>query len=419
MTIIRKNRLIHFVIIITVLTTSLYVVSRNLPSLIGSFVFFWAPLALVLIVFNLPKVIQSSSSKYLLLYGIICLAIFKYFLWHYMLDWDYRSLLKEFYSLVVFIIILNYYIIRKDYKNLATIGKFSFYFILITILMTHIALFIEPNLLRDITSTSTEVANEKIFKITGAAGYGYMQALVCFLPILIYHIKYNKKLIFKRKTLILILILILLLQFRAQFFANILVAIGISILSFAGTKRAKKLIYPLTIIIVILIVIPKSVYIDMLQYFSSFFEPNSTVYSKIIDISTLIQTKELESTIQISTRAERYPLLIEAFISNPLFGDASYNSPFDTWGGGHLHWMNRLAIFGLLGFSFYFLAFYKIFKSISSLFDESYRVYFFLSIMAFIFLGLMKTIAGREPYLILIVVIPGLYFLSVQENEKI
>jgi hypothetical protein len=80
--------------------------------------------------------------------------------------------------------------------------------------------------------------------------------------------------------------------------------------------------------------------------------------------------------------------------------------------------MNRLTIWGALGFSFFVFVLYQIYKRIRSLFDASFGFYYFLSVAAFVFLGLIKNIGGREPFLILIVVIPGLYFLPIIEKNK-
>ena len=38
------------------------------------------------------------------------------------------------------------------------------------------------------------------------------------------------------------------------------------------------------------------------------------------------------------------------------------------------------------------------------------RYYYFLSLLSIILLGIAKAVGGREPWLILIVIIPGLYY---------
>jgi hypothetical protein len=151
---------------------------------------------------------------------------------------------------------------------------------------------------------------------------------------------------------------------------------------------------------------------------SSYFDADSNIYYKLNDFAKFIQRPEFEASTGAGRRAARYPLLFDAFINKPLLGDASYNSPFYIVEGGHLYWMNRLTQWGVLGFLFFVFVLYQIYKRIRSLFDDNFAFYYFLSVSAFILLGLIKNISGREPFLVLIVVIPGLYFLPLLDKKK-
>jgi hypothetical protein len=407
------------VIWMALLTTSLYVVANKLPTLVGSFRFFWGPLALILIMLTQKSIIFKGSMPYLIWYGLISLVILQYTLWSQMLKWDHNSILEEFYAIFIFIAILNFYNNPKDFKGLAMIGKLGFIFIFITVILSHLALFYDPYVIRQSASPGDfTLYQAKIFKITGAAGYGYMQALVCLLPIIIYHIKYKKRLVYGRKTLIAIFILILFLQIRAQIFANLLVSVVITILAFIGSKKAKKSYFPIAMIVLIFLLIPTTVYSDLFLLISTNFGKDTDIHYKLVDFANFIQKPEINSATGTGMRAARYPELLKAFMSNPLFGNAANYSPIDTEGGGHLHWMNRLAFWGIIGFGIYLLVFYKIYKDIRKMFDDSFGFYYFLSVMTFIVFGLIKTIAGREPFLILILIIPGLYFFPLIDKKN-
>ena len=417
---IRKS--VPLVIKIAVLTTSLYVVANNLPPVVGSFRFFWGPSALIWIFLVQSSVFKNKAMKYLILYGVLSLGLLQYTLWKHMSDWDRLSLLNEFYGIFVFSAIFFYYYGRRDYKGLATLGKLSFYFVVITIVMTNIALFFDPMVVRQSAFPSGFTPFQaQVFKVTGAGGYGYMQALVCLIPVLVYHIKFDKKMVFPRKGLILILLLIFITMVRAQVLANLLAAVAIIVLSFAGAKRVGKSIVMVSMAVIVLLIIPATLYADMLFALSSYFDPDSIICYKLRDFALFIQYPDFGWSTGAGGRAERYPLLFEAFIASPLLGDSTYNSPFsyNIGAGGHLYWMNKLAIWGLPGFLFFAFVLFQLFKSISSLFDRSVRFYYFLSVGAFIFLGLMKNIAGREPFLMLIVIIPGLYLLPLLEQKRL
>ena len=112
-------------------------------------------------------------------------------------------------------------------------------------IMTNIALSFDPMIIRQSVSTDRFTPFQaQIYKITGAGGYGYMQALVCLIPVLIYHIKYWTQMIFSRKILIVILLLIIITMIRAQVFANLLAAVAITILFLCRSKKSPKILCP-------------------------------------------------------------------------------------------------------------------------------------------------------------------------------
>jgi hypothetical protein len=170
--------------------------------------------------------------------------------------------------------------------------------------------------------------------------------------------------------------------------------------------------------LIIILAIPPSTYADIFVSISSYFNRDSNIYYKLNDFAVFIQHPEFEGSTAAGSRAARYPLLFEAFIADPVLGNSSYGSPFDVAAGGHLYWMNKLTMWGIPGFIFFLFVLFQLYKKIRSLFDDSFGFYYFLSISAFIFLGLIKNISGREPFLILIIVIPGLYFSSFYKKEK-
>ncbi|MFW5804687.1 MAG: hypothetical protein ACOCWG_05610 [bacterium] len=412
-----KDKVIYLIFLIAIAATSLYAVFKNLPIVIGSFRFFWGPFVLITILFIKPAVYLKKPVIIVLIYGIFMLGVLQYSLWQYMPDWTRLGLLEDFYNLLIFSAMFTYLYLNQKYIIWARIGKMAFFFILITIIGTNIALNIDPLIVRNSASVLDPYQNS-LAKLTGAAGYGYAQAFVLIIPILVYHIKFRKQFIFKRWILIIILIAIFITLVRAQVFANILAAIAIFMLAFFGAKRARKSFLPISLITIVLIAIPSSIYADMLYSLGSYFDPSSVIHYKLTDFAMFIQNPEMTGTTGAGGRAERYPMLFEALLARPIFGDASYSSVYDIGAGGHLYWMNKLAQWGILGFLFFIFILYQLYKKIRSLFDDGFGFYYFLSVSAFILMGLMKNIAGREPFLMLIIIIPGLYFLPLLENKR-
>jgi hypothetical protein len=415
-----KIRILDLSIIVTIASTTLYIVFRNLGRELGSFAFLWAPVTLLLIIASGPKTFIKGPNRILLLYGVLMVGILQYTLWKYMNDWNRIRILYEFYYLVILTAILSYYLSKGDFIRLAWISKWTFIFILISLITTNIALFIDPYVIRDSAKSGALTPfQEKIYKISGAIGYSYAQAIIYLIPILIYHIKSKKRMVFSPNILIVILILIIITEIRSQVFANILVTALILLFSLFGSKKMRSTTITISLIGILFFTIPSSFYSNIFKSLSSNFDPNSEIYYKLHDFSKFIDNPEFKNTTASGGRAARYPLLYKALAANPLWGHASSESNLNISGGAHLYWMNRLALWGIPGFLFFIYVLFKIYKSISSLFDRGYRIYYFISVTAFVLIGLTKAVGDREPWLMLIVVIPGFYFLPLlqQTNE--
>jgi len=415
-----KLQIPDLIILMTIASTLLYLVAKNLPFGIGSFRFMWGPLALITILFCRPIAFTKGPMRFLLLYGALSVGILQYTLWNYMDDWNRSGILEDFYILTVFVAIWNYYWIICDFKRLAILCKWAFLFIVITLIMTNIALTIDPLIVRNAaTGFVDDPFQMKLSKLTGSASYGYAQAIVLLIPILVYHIKNRKQMVFPHKALIAILILILITTIRVQVFANLLVASLITLLAIMGSKNRYLGYRFLAIFVIIYVIIPTSFYAYIFTNLGSYFKQDTEIHYKLNDFALFIQNPELTTTTEAGGRSERYPQLFEALVSNPLFGHASYKSHLDIGVGGHLYWMNKLALWGILGFLFFVFVLYKIYKTIIYFFIDTEIWYnYFLSVLALILFGLTKNIAGREPWIMLIVIIPGLYFLSHIQKKR-
>ena len=415
-----KLQLADLLILITVASCLFNVVFNNLPAGLGS-TRFWAPMALISIIITRFEVLTISPCKYVVFFGISSVVILQYTLWKHMGDLDIHAILFEFSSLFTFTVIWGYYFLRHDFKRLAFISKWLFIFIIITLVMTNIALSIDPLIVRNSAFLfGKNIYQVRLFKLTGAAGYGYAQAFILLIPILIYHIKNRKKMVFSHKVLIVILIGIIITTLRAQVFANVLVTVAVSILAIMGSKKKYLAYIYLAITFIIIMIIPISFYVQIITELAVHVDPDTELYRKLNDFALFIEYPEIDNSTATGYRTERYPMLFEALSAKPFFGIASYKRPYSKGGGGqHLYWMYRLALWGVTGFLFFIYVLNKIYKSITSvLVDSEVKFYYFLSVLAYVMFGLIKNISGREPLLFIIVVIPGLYFLPLLEKDK-
>lgn len=417
-----KNKLHipEWVILLAVASTLLYVVSRNLPLGIGSFRFLWGPFSLIIIFVYRPNVFIKSPMIFVLLFGVIFVGILHYILWNYMDDWNKRLLLEDLYSLIVFTAMWNYFRINNYFGKLSLISKYAFIFIIITLLGTNIALIFDPDIVRDSAIGFGEDLSQKtLANLTGVAYYGYAQAMVLLIPILVYHILKRKRMVFSRNILIVILILLLITIIRSNVFANLLVAAFITLLSFLGSHNRYRTYGIITLFVIVYVFVPSSFYSNIFFTLGSYFEQGTELNYKLGDFALFIKNPEITATTGAGGRAERYPMLFDALLANPLWGHASYESSINISAGGHLYWMNKLAQWGIPGFMFFIFVLYRIYKSIITVLrNDEIKFYYFLSVAAFIMLGLMKNMDGREPWLMIIVVIPGLFLLPYYQASK-
>ncbi len=415
-----KFKLIDWIILCTILSTLFYTLANNLPKGVGSFRFLWGPLSLVTIIIQNPSLFKKRPLYNLIFYGLISVGILQYTLWQYMSDLHRFRILEEFFNLSIVIAIWSYYKENNKLEYLGKISEIAFFFIILSLIITNVVLFYEPLIIRNSGNAFRSSPRQLRIAIrTGAIGYGYAQGIVVMIPLLIYHIKKRIRLLFGYKGLIAVLMLFIITNLRSQVFANILIGTFITIFSIAGAKRKKIVLIYMIIVLTIAILIPTSVYIDLLRSVSTYFPEESNTYYKLNDFALFLDDPTFDESTAAGTRAERYPMLLEAFSENPLLGDASYDSKYDIREGGHLYLMNRLAIWGLFGFAFFVSLLYKIYSNIENrIHDVERKYYYMLSILTYIMFGLMKNIGGREPWFILILIIPGLYFNVDYINEK-
>lgn len=416
----RRFKLVDIVILISLIFTTLYVVSNNIPLGMGSYIWLWRQLSIIVIILSTFGIFKKKPLAYTVIYGLIIVGLLQYTLWSYMEDLYRGRILEDFINIFTFVLIWTYYRSKNKFIILSKISRILFMCIIITIITTNIALTIDPLIVRNsangFAGSQSQLALARLY---GSAGYGYTQAMVIFIPVLAFHIKKNKRLLFSKSRLILVLTLIIITILRAQVFANILAMLVILLLSFSSSNKQKSFLRYIGLFMVIFYIIPNSFYIDVLRTSSEYFPRESNTHYKLNDFALFIENPEFNTSTGAGGRAERYPMLIEAFLAQPILGDASYESNIDTYGGGHLYFMKKLADWGLLGFAFFIYMLYQIYRSISrKILDNEMNFYYFLSVLALVILGLMKNIAGREPWLFLIIIIPGLYLGTLEEMKE-
>lgn len=395
-------------------STFFYLLFINLPPIIGSH-HLWTIIWFLSIIFLYPKIFKNKLFILLLIYGFFIVLILLNTLWANIDPWNKKQIINEFYVFSVAISVLTYFRLEQDYEGFALIIKWTLLFIFVSAIMSIITAYINPLYARDLTGISAFSESERV-KILGYTKYGggnysFASALVCLFPMLIYLYKSNDNSIFKKYQILLMGIIFFYALIKMQIVANILVAFIIIILSLLGRKNLKKSIGIYIILLIIIVAIPSHIYAELFYNVANIFDTNSEIYFKLNEMGTFFITGGTVENNAINTRYARYPLLIQSFLSNPIWGGKEWN--------GHLFWMNKLAVYGLLGtLPFIYIIYYYVKKNIKY-FDDEFSFYFLLSIFSIIGLGLMKALMGRELWYTFFIILPGFYYLQYLKQPQI
>ncbi|MFK5982670.1 MAG: hypothetical protein QM499_07135 [Flavobacteriaceae bacterium] len=413
-----KKKYFRFLSFALIITSTLMIVANNVPYL-GSFRFLWAPIGLISFILLKSKILSHKMSISVLMYGVLFAGILQYTLWNFASDWYKQIILGDFYNLIIFVFLAVYLLTAREFVFWGRLAKWGVYFLIITAIMTIVATQIAPMVVRASYSGGLDKLEgfTALYKL-GFGSYGFAISLVAFIPIVVYFIKSKINIVFSKNFLWSIFIVLIITLIQMQIFANILVGMLLIVLSLVSAKNRKNTFFWIIGLVLIFSIIPLKIYADILINIGSTFSTDSNVYYKLNDMASYIVNSNVSDT-GMGVRYARYPELLTVFFAQPIVGDASYNSSFynEMVNGGHLYWMSRLALWGVFGFIGYLLILKNIFQPIFNLFDKEFRYYYGLSLLSVFILGLVKNLTGREQYVMLLIIIPGLYFLSKTKLE--
>jgi hypothetical protein len=416
----------YYIAFMLMASTFLHLIFNNLPPIIGSHHLWTIIWVLSLILFK-PKIFSNKAVIYLLAYGFSLFLATKT-IWSNMDFGNSRALFLEFYEIAIGILVITYFFQTKDYVNLAKITRWSIVFLCITAVMSIISSIIDPMYARNIIGISgikNESEREAILSLTryGGGNYSTAGAFMCLFPIFIYYYKNIKISTISKKQIIIISVIILLALVGMQIFGNILIAIVFGFVALLGMKKIRQSILIIGLFLSVIVIIPREVYSNTLRSVSNLFDKNSDLNYKFNDLAIFIETGAdiYENNTSVAGRAIRYPMLMETFVKSPLLGcyffsDGSGNGYKRE--GGHLYWMNKLTVTGILGLLFFLFIPYSFIRNNLKHFNPTYRYYYILATLSIISYGLIKGLGGRETWYAFFIILPGLYYLPLIKKKN-
>jgi len=424
---IKRQKYFYYIVIILIATSFFPLLSYYLPRYVGSH-HFWAIIWVVSLLFFYPAIFFSKPMKSVLIYGFFLLVAL-ITIWRIYDGWNFAGLLNEFYQISIAVSVLSYFQYTKDWIGLAKVTKWTLIFIFITAIMTIVSSAIDPMYARHIIGLSAIATNESerqaILNLQrfGGGGYGTAQVFMCIFPLLIYYFKNNGLSLLTRSQIVIYAILIFIALLSMQIFGNIIIAIIFSTIALMGMKKMKRTILVISLFLFITLIIPKEVYVNTLNSIADNFKQKLELNYKFKDLAIFIETgADIEGSSTVTgSRAARYPVLMKTFIKRPILGYFYNNKDLENIGnvnaGGHLYWMYKLTITGVLGFIFFLLVPYFHIKNSLRYFDSIYKFFYIIASLAILSYGLIKVVGGRETWYTFYVILPGFYYLPLLKKS--
>ncbi len=369
---------------------------------------YWGIAMMLSILVIYPKTYLNKYLLYVIIYWLL-FYFFTFVIWNNVDEWNLRVVRNEALWIIFPVVMFSYFSQTKDYKGYTFLVKWALTFTAITAIFTIYTTLIDPMYVRIMTAGEFSSAELIYIRSFGGGGYSFAATLLFPIPILVYLIRKAKNK-YARLLFIVFLAICFTAIVRMQIFVNILTAAIILIISLGGSKNIKLSLTYVTVVLLVLFVLPLSNYIYFLEYVSGYFSPDSATYEKINDLSKFFQFGMTATDTGFIIRYERYPMLLKAFFNSPILGQYSKASLSFVEEGGHLYWMNKLAIFGSVNYIFFVLIFYYYFKITLKLIDNEFKFYFILSSITGLSYGITKTIVGWDYWCMLFFVLPGFHF---------
>lgn len=254
-----------------------------------------------------------------------------------------------------------------------------------------------------------------IYRGLGMGGYGFFSAIPFLIPVVMYYFKHSNLIKLRSSFPVLVVIaLFMYVSYSAQIVAPFIVSVFILIVSSLGRRRMRASIATLVLMFIMVAVIPSEIIGNGLVSLSESIA-NKNMSTKIHDMGVsyitgvdIVEADE-SSGNAVEHRASRVMLNMNQFMSSPLIGAGV---PGDT----HLFWLNLLAQYGLMGafpVLWLFLVQFRIIKR----FDEEYKFYYLVSVIAFVVMLSIKAIGGYHYMLSMMLMVPGSYYLAHEHKQ--
>lgn len=324
---------------------------------------------------------------------------------------DFNWIRGEIEALFFAVIMLQYFLLSKDFKWLNILMLITFGFIVITIFTTLVGLQSYPTASRNLggsLGTRGEFDLIDFYRSIGIAGYDFFYGLAFAMPTLVAFFKLKTITTKKRLGFVFLIMFSIFSILKSQFTTAFLFAVIGSVIAFWTDEKIRPALVRLIAILLIIVFFPKDLMGDLIYSFSRILD-EGVIQSRLTDLSVTLTHGLGDQGTHIDRRYDRIPILLENFFQSPLIG-----------GGvalGHNWLLDRLSMFGLLGVLPWFLLLWFLTKNNLRLFDAKTKIYYLITIVLWVAMGLIKNMGQQLTMIFLFFIIPSL--LIVRDRLKL
>lgn len=344
-----------------------------------------------------PAAFVNKQTIFLLLYFLVLVINFLGLSTFINIPWIAQEFLIPFSCLSI----INVLLYTRDFAALKTITFAGVFIILILSIPTIILLQVDPDLLRN-TISATDLSSDYLSALSasGLVRYGIIQAVPFLFAFFVLFI-INQKKVYIKFVFIVFLAIEYYLLVKASFATSIIIATIAIVLALINSTKKNKMAFTIFGLLIAFIFFNKDLIVNFLTSIQPSFE-NTAIYDKITDINSSLVEGSTDG--EVAGRQDLYDKSLDSFFANPFFG-SSYKLQ-----GGHSYFIDRLSYFGIFGALPFFLFLYYTFKNHYMMISKGIKFYYLIGVCAFLILGIAKNISGIEPFLYVLVFLPGLAF---------
>ena len=377
---------------------------ENLPLPISPFYFISICWFVALAKYH-PDVLISKSLIYIYVFALLYVLLDIAGVYHI----DYRRFFIRFIvPLFLSISIYTYYLSVRDYEGLSRLVLFSLIFITITALTTIIGVQDNPMAARQIGGALQGHGESELvdkYQKMGIATFGFFSGLAFASPVIIASLKQKWKKRWKKRLFIAGIILVCYAYFKAQYTTALLFALAGAIMALVGTKNKERAFIVACFLFALIFIIPKTSLINPIYNISGYLG-STFLQKRVHDLGEFIEEGEnyRADRTHASIKLARIPILIKSIKENLLLG-GGVNT-------GHNFWLDWFSEYGIIGLIPWVLIITQQMRFNLKIFSEDYKYYYLLSMFSFISFGFINNLGGSHMYLVVFIIIPGMFYLS-------